>query len=60
DDANPLYAQLYAALMDDVYANELRAPLPAALEAAQNTARTQYLTDIGQLGYRSFLPHVEK
>ncbi|MCO5211816.1 MAG: sulfatase-like hydrolase/transferase [Caldilinea sp.] len=60
DDANPLYAQLYAALMDDVYANELRAPLPAALEAAQNAARTQYLTDIGQLGYRSFLPHVEK
>lgn len=60
DSANSLYAQLYAALMGDTYGNELRAPLPISLEAAQNEARTQYLTDIGQLGHRSYLPHGEK
>ena len=36
------------------------APLPISFGFAQNEARPQYLTDIGQLGYRSFLPQVEK
>ncbi len=60
DSANPLYAQLYAVLRDDAYAAELRAPLPASLVETQNAARAQYLADIGQLGYRSFMPHLEK
>ena len=60
DGANPLFAQLYASLMSDAYGNELRAPLPASLETAQNEARTQYLSDIGQLGHRTFMPHVQK
>ncbi len=60
DGANSLYTQLYAALMDDAYGNELRAPLPASLEVAQNEARTKYLSDIGQLGHRAYLPHLEK
>ncbi|MCW8133843.1 MAG: sulfatase-like hydrolase/transferase [Planctomycetota bacterium] len=38
-----LYTQLYNAMMTDAFANELRKPLPAALQPAQADAKQRYL-----------------
>ncbi|MBW7884963.1 MAG: sulfatase-like hydrolase/transferase [Caldilineaceae bacterium] len=59
DSSHPLYSQLMDELVSDAIPTELRAPLPSALQQAQQEALTQYLTDIGQLGYRLHLPIIQ-
>ncbi|MEZ4635361.1 MAG: sulfatase-like hydrolase/transferase [Caldilineaceae bacterium] len=56
DADNALYTSLKSGL-DDAITDELRAPLPAALQSAQTEAMIQYLLDIGQ-GSQIFLPGV--
>ena len=56
DSGNALYGTLKSSL-EQAIPNELRAPLPEALQDAQMASMIQYLLDIGQ-GSQLFLPQI--
>lgn len=55
-----LYNQLYTSLVDDAIPNELRQPLPAYLQATQQTAYSAYLAEFGESGAQVYLPLINK
>ena len=50
-----VYDELHGALVNDAIPNELRKPLPTALQAAQAAARSAYFGDVAQAS-TSYLP----
>lgn len=55
-----LYNQLYTSLVDDVIPNELRQPLPDALQATQQAAYSAYLAEFGGSSTQIYLPVISK